>query len=207
MSFWGATVITNLLSAIPVFGQDLVELIWISGNLENLNLIIISAAGKEQQHHCLQGYSTLLTKAEEVKPVCNSKQLLQPCLSLSPLRGVSKEDSKEPIFKSLETIGIINWGKLRGAKPITEQDKKRLLAIPIENLARLAGLIDGDGFISVAASDAIRRYATVTLKIGLHYTELPLLIGIQKELGIGRINGPYTKPKGENVVYLVFNKT
>jgi ubiquinol-cytochrome c reductase cytochrome b subunit len=28
MSFWGATVITNLLSAIPVFGQDIVELIW-----------------------------------------------------------------------------------------------------------------------------------------------------------------------------------
>jgi len=27
MSYWGATVITNLLSAIPVFGQDLVELI------------------------------------------------------------------------------------------------------------------------------------------------------------------------------------
>src|SRR5437660_1629575 len=26
MSLWGATVITNLLSAIPVFGQDLVEL-------------------------------------------------------------------------------------------------------------------------------------------------------------------------------------
>ncbi|BDI12860.1 apocytochrome b (mitochondrion) [Phanerochaete sordida] len=28
MSLWGATVITNLLSAIPFFGQDLVELIW-----------------------------------------------------------------------------------------------------------------------------------------------------------------------------------
>lgn len=27
MSLWGATVITNLLSAIPVFGQDIVELI------------------------------------------------------------------------------------------------------------------------------------------------------------------------------------
>ena len=26
MSLWGATVITNLLSAIPVFGQDIVEL-------------------------------------------------------------------------------------------------------------------------------------------------------------------------------------
>jgi len=28
MSFWGATVITNLLSAIPWIGQDLVEFIW-----------------------------------------------------------------------------------------------------------------------------------------------------------------------------------
>jgi hypothetical protein len=28
MSLWGATVITNLLSAIPIFGQDIVELIY-----------------------------------------------------------------------------------------------------------------------------------------------------------------------------------
>jgi len=34
-----ATVITNLLSAIPVFGKDLVELIWTKDVL-NFNLII-----------------------------------------------------------------------------------------------------------------------------------------------------------------------
>jgi len=28
MSFWAATVITNLFSAVPVFGRDIVELIW-----------------------------------------------------------------------------------------------------------------------------------------------------------------------------------
>jgi quinol-cytochrome oxidoreductase complex cytochrome b subunit len=28
MSFWGATVITNLLSAIPWVGNDLVRLVW-----------------------------------------------------------------------------------------------------------------------------------------------------------------------------------
>jgi len=28
MSFWGATVITNLMSAIPVFGQDIVIWLW-----------------------------------------------------------------------------------------------------------------------------------------------------------------------------------
>ena len=38
MSLWGATVITNLLSAIPVFGQDLVELIWGGFSVSNAKL-------------------------------------------------------------------------------------------------------------------------------------------------------------------------
>ena len=38
MSLWGATVITNLLSAIPVFGQDLVELIWGGFSVSNASL-------------------------------------------------------------------------------------------------------------------------------------------------------------------------
>jgi ubiquinol-cytochrome c reductase cytochrome b subunit len=38
MSLWGATVITNLLSAIPVFGHDLVELIWGGFSVSNSTL-------------------------------------------------------------------------------------------------------------------------------------------------------------------------
>lgn len=38
MSLWGATVITNLLSAIPIFGQDLVELIWGGFSVSNATL-------------------------------------------------------------------------------------------------------------------------------------------------------------------------
>src|ERR1700748_1720566 len=38
MSFWGATVITNLLSAIPGFGPDLVELIWGGFSVSNATL-------------------------------------------------------------------------------------------------------------------------------------------------------------------------
>jgi quinol-cytochrome oxidoreductase complex cytochrome b subunit len=34
MSYWGATVITNLLSAIPWIGTDLVEYIWGCLNIE-----------------------------------------------------------------------------------------------------------------------------------------------------------------------------
>ena len=38
MSLWGATVITNLLSAVPVFGPDLVELIWGGFSVSNATL-------------------------------------------------------------------------------------------------------------------------------------------------------------------------
>nr|YP_010721278.1 apocytochrome b [Cyathus jiayuguanensis]WDS46472.1 apocytochrome b [Cyathus jiayuguanensis] len=38
MSLWGATVITNLLSAIPVFGQDIVELVWGGFSVNNATL-------------------------------------------------------------------------------------------------------------------------------------------------------------------------
>ena len=38
MSLWGATVITNLFSAIPYFGQDLVELIWGGFSVSNATL-------------------------------------------------------------------------------------------------------------------------------------------------------------------------
>ena len=38
MSLWGATVITNLFSAIPFFGQDIVELIWGGFSVSNATL-------------------------------------------------------------------------------------------------------------------------------------------------------------------------
>jgi ubiquinol-cytochrome c reductase cytochrome b subunit len=38
MSLWGATVITNLFSAIPIFGHDLVELIWGGFSVNNATL-------------------------------------------------------------------------------------------------------------------------------------------------------------------------
>lgn len=38
MSLWGATVITNLLSAIPVFGQDIVEFVWGGFSVNNATL-------------------------------------------------------------------------------------------------------------------------------------------------------------------------
>lgn len=38
MSFWGATVITNLFSAVPWIGPDLVEFIWGGSSVDNPTL-------------------------------------------------------------------------------------------------------------------------------------------------------------------------
>ena len=38
MSLWGATVITNLISAIPWIGQDIVEFIWGGFSVNNATL-------------------------------------------------------------------------------------------------------------------------------------------------------------------------
>jgi len=83
------------------------------------------------------------------------------------------------------------------------------LAIPISFLGKLAGIIDGDGYISVVnvASDSLRKFASISLLITLIHTELPLLILIKDTLGIGRIVGPYKNPKGEDTISLIFNKT
>lgn len=38
MSFWGATVITNLFSAIPVVGPSIVEWLWGGFSVDNATL-------------------------------------------------------------------------------------------------------------------------------------------------------------------------
>jgi len=96
---------------------------------------------------------------------------------------------------------------VRGIKPLTNVDIERLLNIPFKYLARLAGIIDGDGYIAIVASDSKRQYATILLRITLIHSELPLLLDIVKTLGIGRITRPYKNIKGEPTVSLIINKT
>jgi len=44
MSFWGATVITNLFSAIPLVGQYIVTLLWGGFSVDNPTLNAFSPA-------------------------------------------------------------------------------------------------------------------------------------------------------------------
>lgn len=108
---------------------------------------------------------------------------------------------------TLKTIGNINWSKVRVIQQLTNLDIDRLLNIPYNYLARLAGIIDGDGYIDILASDAKRQYHSILIRIKLLHSELPLLLDIVKTLVIGRITGPYKNIKGEPFVSLTINKT
>ena len=89
----------------------------------------------------------------------------------------------------------------------TNSEIEYLLSIPKDQLALFAGIIDGDGYISIVRSDKKRGYVSISLKIGLVYKDLPMLESFQKLLKIGRIAGPYKNIKGQDTVYLIFNRT
>ena len=87
----------------------------------------------------------------------------------------------------LPTIGVINWGALRGAKPLTVEQKHNLLSIPYDFLAMLVGLIDGDGYLAVIKTNQKGNIKCERV-LSLDINEPPLLLHIQQVLGFGRVN-------------------
>jgi hypothetical protein len=107
--------------------------------------------------------------------------------------------------KEFPSIGKKNWSRVRKESPLMDGDIEYFKSVPYEWLARLVGVIDGDGYISVVKSDN-RGYVSISLKIGLIDKDLPMLESVMKTLKIGRIAGPYKNIKGQETVYLIFNR-
>lgn len=84
-------------------------------------------------------------------------------------------------------------------------DKSSYLNIPFEFLAKLAGLIDGDGYIAITRTS--KGYIEILLSISLDVRDLPMLQEIRDTLGFGRIAGPYYNSDGTITVKLIFSRT
>jgi len=83
-------------------------------------------------------------------------------------------------------------------------DKSKFLNIPYSFLSLLIGLIDGDGHISITATN--KGYVKICLVISLNIRDLPLLQYINSKIYIGKVNS-YPKLKVKNTCKLVINKT
>ena len=92
---------------------------------------------------------------------------------------------------------------MRGSEPLS--DKSSFLNISPSFLAVLAGLIDGDGYISITRSST--GYIAIILSISLDIRDQLMLKDIQTTLGFGRLTGPFYNTDGTITVKLVFSRT
>ena len=154
-----ATVITNLISAIPWIGQDIVE-------FKKKNLVSL-------KQHLIIFFSGLFFFI-----IINNKKKLE-ALPFTTIYYYAA---------SLPVIGIID-SKSRAKKlnRLSEphRGKAEYLAIPKSFLAFLIGFIDGDGYIGIKKS--YKDQVEVYLSISIHLEDITILNYIQSILKIGKI--------------------
>lgn len=87
---------------------------------------------------------------------------------------------------------------MRGAKPLN--DKSEFLNLSPSFLAVLAGLIDGDGYISITRTTT--GFIQVLLSISLDIRDELMLKQTRDTLGFGKLLGPYYGADGAVTVKL-----
>jgi hypothetical protein len=166
MSLWGATVITNLLSAIPWLGKSLVEFVW--GGLCRLGTVeehsiydyiniyilkILLIAGISYKFIYFTEYLFFFSFTKDYKYVKKSIKL---------------RESAE-LLKQKELIIFNNFQRLESGDFIYPY---------------LVGLIEGDGWFSISKKG---NYLTYEFGIELSIRDVQLIYKIKKLLGVGSV--------------------
>lgn len=196
MSLWGATVITNLLSAIPWLGKSLVE--WIIITKLYLMFFLYLIFFRENT------YLHLFHIFWSLENIIINKYLLYRNNIKTYINEIIYKNRLDVLFSnSLITIGKISPNAFKkGRKHIL--DKSKFLNIPYSFLSMLIGLIDGDGHISI--TETSKGYIKIYLVLSLNIRDLPLLQYINSIIDIGKVNS-YPKFKVKDTCKLVINKT
>ena len=179
MSLWGATVITNLLSAVPVFGQDLVELIWGGFSVQHcaphdsdIMMKILLYAGKSSNFRPFfntkgekEKYNTRNIIIQNNKNVKNLSISPPSCLLLAKRDRGKSAMVHNNINTNYEAIQRLNAGDL---------------IFPY-----LVGLFEGDGWFTITKNG---KYLKYEFGIEMYQRDIQLIYKIKKILGIGQIN-------------------
>jgi hypothetical protein len=172
-----ATVITNLLSAIPWLGKSLVEFL------------------KGRKHIFLVIYFFLINWARKIGRLSKRKNSIKTYF----LPGKEMKEGTP----SLETIGKIHKNALKKLKKSLNINKQEYLSIPYSFIAFLVGLIDGDGYIQITKTG--KGYISIKLVISLQLKDLTTLEYIQSVLKLGKIT--IYKDLRSPTCKLIINKT
>jgi Cytochrome b/b6/petB/LAGLIDADG endonuclease len=162
MSLWGATVITNLLSAIPWLGKSLVEFVWgglfkmwtiEEHNIYYINIIYIIIILFFAGISCMCGYFIEYVFSYYIKYVKKSIMLRQ-----------SAEVQKLEYSKNLSTFQRLEPGNF---------------IYPY-----LVGLIEGDGWFSISKKG---KYLVFEFGIELSIRDVQLIYKIKNLLSVGTV--------------------
>jgi hypothetical protein len=188
MSLWAATVITNLLSSIPVFGQDLVE----SNNATELSTCYFNEAfifGTETLHCssttllCVAGYPVRSVAAKQSPALMYMQEDQVP--SFCSVRQDGQEAGAA--LSVLPTVGTVSPHALKKGNKIRKEAevKREYLTIPYQFIAFLAGFIDGDGYLQITRTT--KGFIAIKLVITLSLEDLSTLEYIHSVLKLGRL--------------------
>jgi hypothetical protein len=158
MSLWGATVITNLVSAVPWIGQDIVEFLW--GGLYtdgpqygDILLKILLNAGKSPILGFAYGLFLVILLIINVKIAMTWRQ--SAGVSVKYRRNISTSDASQRLH-----AGDLTY-------------------------AYIVGLIEGDGFFTITKKG---KYLTYELGIELSIRDAQLIYKLKNLLGVGVVS-------------------
>ena len=210
-----ATVITNLLSAIPIFGKDLVELIWGGFKSEgpyyrDIILKILLDAGNffyiflinifEIIYFIIQLYNYFIkgiiiiiwNKYSKVKNIITREK-----------SAVIQYITKFLYFESTQRL-LLNINKLIKIfifkRIYTKSSNKYKSNVRGLSYAYLVGLIEGDGWFSISKKG---KYLMYELGLEMNIRDIQLLYKIKKFLGVGKIKIRVRKNIKNNDINLV----
>ena len=184
-----ATVITNLLSAIPVFGHDLVELIWGGLNLTLLDIEIYLI--KEEPY-----YSDIVL---QILLVAGKRSFNEIGYCYYARAWFANASSDNLIVKKL----IARTLPAEIQSNISIELSQRLHAGDLE-FAWLVGLIEGDGWFSITKGG---KYLKYEFGIELGIRDVQLIYKIKDLLGVGEINFRDTEGRSKTVILRVRKKS
>ena len=163
MSLWGATVITNLLSAIPWLGKSLVEFVW--GGLCRIRT-------SEELNECINFYIFVIIILFFAGISCKYKYFIEYGFSYC-IKYVKKS------IKMRLPAEILKL-KYSTFSSISQRLESRDFIYPY-----LVGLIEGDGWFSISKKG---KYIMYELGIELSIRDVQLIYKIKSLLGVGTIS-------------------
>ena len=165
MSLWGATVITNLLSAIPWLGKSLVEFVW--GGLYQKNIKINTEEPNKYENIFIFVKKILLYAGKS----CNS--FIEYAFFY-----YTKSVKKSIIIRQSAEIRKCEYSTFPFSK-FSQRLEAGNYIYPY-----LVGLFEGDGWFSVSKKG---KYVMYEFGIELSIRDVQLLYKIKKLLGVGTI--------------------